>query len=493
MKRALLCFLLIGCVAVNAQGQDFKKVVDIVVEMEASLKDMIAKEESQRKTEIASLKSEVQSLRTTLAGNSHVNTPAPPVTTTTSTEMFQRVEALEKSVGALQPSHDVTALAGQLATLISELKKTVEEARVAQEHIPTPTVAESTTAPIPENEVPSSVQPGPAETSGITISGFVDAYYGYNIQRPLSRTNQFRNFDIFANQFSLNFAKVNIAHAPKPVGFHLELALGPTADLVHTIDGKVDETFKYVHQVYATIAVPAAPGLTVDVGKFVTHLGAEVIETNANWNYSRSLLFAWAIPYFHTGVRVTYPVSDHVTAMGMVANGWNRIVDNNDAKTFGAQIVWTPFEGVTIFQNWIHGAEQADNTQDMRTVWDGIVAWQLMDRLALNINYDLGSEAVNGMKARWSGIASMCRYAFNEEVAGSLRGEWFRDNDGLQTGTPQRLHEVTATAEWRAHKQLVLRIEFRHDWSDAAVFDGHDGAATCNQQSTLVAGAIVEF
>ena len=31
--------------------------------------------------------------------------------------------------------------------------------------------------------------------------------------------------------------------------------------------------------------------------------GAEVIETHSNWNYSRSLLFAWAIPYYHMGLR----------------------------------------------------------------------------------------------------------------------------------------------------------------------------------------------
>jgi hypothetical protein len=29
----------------------------------------------------------------------------------------------------------------------------------------------------------------------------------------------------------------------------------------------------------------------------VTPLGAEMIETKDNWNYSRSLLFALAIPY----------------------------------------------------------------------------------------------------------------------------------------------------------------------------------------------------
>jgi len=35
----------------------------------------------------------------------------------------------------------------------------------------------------------------------------------------------------------------------------------------------------------------------MDLGKFVTSAGAEVIEAKDNWNYSRSLLFVNAIPY----------------------------------------------------------------------------------------------------------------------------------------------------------------------------------------------------
>ena len=41
--------------------------------------------------------------------------------------------------------------------------------------------------------------------------------------------------------------------------------------------------------------MPVGRGLTLDVGKFVTQHGAEVIESKDNWNYSRSFMFALAI------------------------------------------------------------------------------------------------------------------------------------------------------------------------------------------------------
>jgi hypothetical protein len=77
-----------------------------------------------------------------------------------------------------------------------------------------------------------------------------------------------------------------------------------------------------------------AGGLEVDFGEFVTAAGAEVIETNANWNYSRSLLFAWAIPYYHFGLRGAVPVGSHFTGGVQVVNGWNNIADNYDHEIF---------------------------------------------------------------------------------------------------------------------------------------------------------------
>ena len=44
--------------------------------------------------------------------------------------------------------------------------------------------------------------------------------------------------------------------------------------------------------------------------------GAEVIENKDNLNYSRGLLFALAIPYYHMGARVGYAFSDKVSLTG---------------------------------------------------------------------------------------------------------------------------------------------------------------------------------
>ena len=65
-----------------------------------------------------------------------------------------------------------------------------------------------------------------------------------------------------------------------------------------------------IEQAFGEISLPG--NLTLDFGKFTTTAGAEVIEANKNWLYSRSLLFN-AIPLLHTGVRANLKINDMVT------------------------------------------------------------------------------------------------------------------------------------------------------------------------------------
>ena len=61
----------------------------------------------------------------------------------------------------------------------------------------------------------------------------------------------------------------------------------------------------FVEQAFATVS--PLPNLTIDMGKFDTTAGAEVIQANKNWLYSRSYLFN-AIPLLHTGLRIGYKI-----------------------------------------------------------------------------------------------------------------------------------------------------------------------------------------
>jgi nitrogen regulatory protein P-II 1 len=84
-----------------------------------------------------------------------------------------------------------------------------------------------------------------------------------------------------------------------------------------------------LEQALVKFRIPVGNGLGhLHAGKFVTFLGYEVIESPANPNFSRGLLFTNAIPLTHTGVYADYKFNDTFEAKFGVVDGWNNSVSN---------------------------------------------------------------------------------------------------------------------------------------------------------------------
>src|SRR5207237_451145 len=174
--------------------------------------------------------------------------------------------------------------------------------------------AQADPAPAAQPAATPAAPPAPPTWSigPIDFSGLVDGYYTFNFNHPASQYNQLYNFDVKANQFSLNMAKLTLAHTADPIGFQVDLGFGRAFDIIAAGEPNPEAT-KNIEQAFVTFKPPKGKGFQVDFGKFVTSAGAEVIESHSNWNYSRSILFAWAIPYYHFGLRVTQPIGSHFT------------------------------------------------------------------------------------------------------------------------------------------------------------------------------------
>src|SRR5439155_9319064 len=137
------------------------------------------------------------------------------------------------------------------------------------------------------------------------------------------------------DSFSVSLAEVSVVRAASekvPVGFTATLTLGKTPDLVHYTEPGSANTYKYLQQLYATYIMKGKTPITLDFGKFVTWNGAEVIESTSNDQYSRGLLFTYAIPFYHAGLRLTAPINSQITGALYLVNGWNNVEDDNGGK-----------------------------------------------------------------------------------------------------------------------------------------------------------------
>lgn len=348
------------------------------------------------------------------------------------------------------------------------------------------------------------------EGGKITYNGFLDFYYQYSFNHPPVGANLTgRAFDIKNDQFGFAVLEVNVNRAPSrqlPVGFTVTGTLGKNADLVHFSEPGGPNTYKYLQQAYATFVAGGTRPVTIDFGKWVTLHGYEVIESDSNDNYSRGLLFTYAIPLYHMGLRASVPVTPKLTLGAQLVNGWNNVEDDNGGKSYGVLVNFTPNPTLSFILNYMGGDEGGPanangafggiafptatvlNTQ----LLDFVANWTPTPKFKLGVNVDYASASKPGVPGgHWSGQALYLKYVFSSKNSGTVRLEHFEDSNGLRTGAAQNLNEITATFEHAWNPAVITRLEFRHDHAGTKFFPSGSGGS--NNQDTITLGQVVKF
>ena len=166
--------------------------------------------------------------------------------------------------------------------------------------------------PAPE-PAPAAQPPEAFSWKRLQFSGYIDSFYDLNYNHPPSRTSQLQAFNFTADKWSLASATASIQSAPAPVGFRVDVGMGRVYDAFWLSETSHDGWSRHLLNAYVSLKPASWKGVQFDFGKFVTSAGAEVTESHMNWNYSRSLLFAFG-PYYHTGLRASVPVGERWTA-----------------------------------------------------------------------------------------------------------------------------------------------------------------------------------
>jgi hypothetical protein len=256
-------------------------------------------------------------------------------------------------------------------------------------------------------------------------------------------------------------------------------------------------------------------------------MGAEVIESKDNWNYSRGLLFNYAIPLNHFGARAKYTFNSKFNVTGYFVNGFNNVVDNNSGKTYGLSNVWTPTKNDTLTVNYFAGPEEPTGSYGFtspaettlynvngiwRQTWDLVYQRNLTSKLTFLANYDYvhGDRLILNRSVEpytlskpvyYTGGAGYLKYAFNDKNYVAGRYEYFYDRNGFVSGgysgalgTPHaHIDEFTLTYQRTLATHLLTRFEYRRDMSGTPFFEVADFSHGVKSQNLLTMGMIFLF
>ncbi|MBS0580835.1 MAG: porin [Proteobacteria bacterium] len=354
------------------------------------------------------------------------------------------------------------------------------------------TAALNGAAPAAEADAQTATPAVPAWTDlfaawGLTANGYVAASYYHSNGYPAN----VHEFDIQHDTFQLDQAGFQLAYQPKNgFGALVDLFAGEDARLLNQAErGPGDDGVFDVRQAFLQYQRGA---LTLIAGKFVTLAGAEYINATQNTNFSRSLLFAWCEPLTHTGVRATWAVTDTVTLIGGINNGWNVTSTSYGPKTAELGVAWTPSKTVSLTAQAYAGKNE--QYEGERTLVDVVATYNATSALTFIVNVDWDQQRLpDSTTARWDGAALYVNYAFNSLWRLSLRDEYLNDRDGFNFGGPgSTLKEATLTIGYSPAKNFELRLEGRYDSSSRETFYRTDPASVTPQMADSLSQVAVQ-
>jgi hypothetical protein len=359
--------------------------------------------------------------------------------------------------------------------------------------VDTPDQAPAPQTPAPADAAkPADATPPapPPKYNGFVFSGMADGYITVNFNHPVSNANQLQNFNLNWGQPEMSLVKFTADKSDKQIGFHVDTGFGETMRLVHAGDVAAQEhqALRYFEQMYVIAKPNHMHGTEIDYGQFVTSAGAEVIEAPTNWNYSRSLLFAWAIPYYHFGLRTSTPITKIFSAGVQVVNAWNTVWGNNNMRNVGITTALT-MPKYTWSVNYYVGPNHQGTSDGKRNLIDSTLLLTPSSKVTAYINADYGRDnRIGGGYDDWYGLAGAVHVQLTKKFAVTPRAEFFNDKTGFSTGTKQVLKEGTITGEYKYNDHFLGRLEYRHDASDQPFFDRGAQTARSKAMSTFTLG-----
>ena len=229
--------------------------------------------------------------------------------------------------------------------------------------------------------------------------------------------------------------------------------------------------------------------LSAKVGHFYTPMGYEVVPVTGNFFYSHAYTMQYGEPFTHTGGIGTLAVSDNLTVLGAIVNGWDALDRTHDAAMFIAGAAWTGDGGLSLAYNFGFSNREPTIDGDLtnRNISSLVLTYERCDWtyvLQNDIGWQQGADPGANFTqwAEWYGVNQYLFYTINECWKAGARFEWFRDDDGVrvggvrpgnplpvaggQPGFAGNFYEVTFGLNWTPHANFTLRPEVRYDWYD---------------------------
>lgn len=360
-------------------------------------------------------------------------------------------------------------------------------------------------------------------SSPFEFNGYMDIYYQNSPQAhapaaPAAGPSYLegRVFDNQNNVFVLNMAELSAKRKVGEVSFRIDLAFGQMVDglagngtLANGQAAAANSTESTRNITQATIGYSPSqiPNLMVTAGKFYSMIGYETTKAKDNLQYSRSLSFNYAIPYWHEGVSISYGVvPDKFNATVQVLNAWDGRIsaENNKSPTLALGLNTTPVSGLVANYNFMTGRESND-PDATRQFHELHLTYAMSPEVSVAADYVLALQkhaiATDNSSAEWKTLAFYVKYTPVSWYTLSPRYETFDDSDkgfalnGFNGagGIQQKITSLTVANNFMISEGLEGRLEYRSDKSNKDGYYKDSNGNNTDQQDSYTVAFLASF
>jgi hypothetical protein len=288
----------------------------------------------------------------------------------------------------------------------------------------------------------------------LVVTGFVDASFFYDGQTELG-------------SFGLDQVEVDV-----------EKSIGDKGSLRFDVEWASDGEGGFapdVEQGYLTFNPNFAGDATFSFGKFNAPIGFELLDAPDMYQYSHALVFDNGLPTNLSGAMYNTPIGVWDVA-AYVCNGWDTNVDPDQDKTVGGRLGYGGSDWGAIGFSAIHGTETVEDASTTLTVFDIDLAVNPAENWTMGGEFNKGSHDLGPETAEWWGFLVMSHWDFTDTVGGTIRFDYFDDQDGSRlSGAPEVRKAVAVAPTFALGDGMGALLEVRWDWSSENVFSKSTG------------------
>lgn len=304
--------------------------------------------------------------------------------------------------------------------------------------------------------------------STITFSGYAEAYYTYDLNKPADNN---RPGFIYShnrhNEFNLNLGFIKAAYTSDKVRANVALAAGTYMNANYAAEPGV---LKNMYEANVGFKISKTKDIWIDAGIMPSHIGFESANSKDCWTLTRSIL-ADNSPYYEAGAKITYTSRDTKWLLSALAlNGWQRIqrVNGNSLMSWGTQVQYKPSGKVLINYSTFIGTDKPDSIRQLRVFHNVYGVFAITSKTGLTVGFDIGTEEKpNGTSGSniWYSPVILVKHAIHKDCSVTARAEYYHDRQGvimpITTSNGFQTMGYSLNVDYSPVKNITVRIEGR--------------------------------